>query len=174
MRGQLLTGCLLLILALEASAQRLSTTPGYTESEIKAAFTLHLISFISWPNSQQPNVLCVVDESGVHDALELLLNKREAKDISLRSLVDTRDVGPCDLLFLGSDVDLPAFDHTLPVLTIGERTGFAAAGGMVELSRRAGRVELIINESELQHAGFSASSRLMSLATIVTPGVVRP
>ncbi len=174
MRGPLVFGCLLLILALEAGAQKLGTTPGYTEYEIKAAFTLHLMSFISWPNSEQPNSLCVVDENGVYGALEVLLNARKAKDIALKRLLNTQDVEPCDLLFLGKDVELPALNHAQPLLTVGERTGFAEAGGMVELSRRAGRVELIINESELQHAGFSASSRLMSLATIVTPGVVRP
>lgn len=174
MRGALLTGCLLLILALQAGAQKLGATPGYTESEIKAAFTLHLMTFITWPNNQQPKVLCVVDDDGVYGALELLIDKRTAKDISLKSLVDTLKIKTCDLLFLGSDVELPTLDDTLPLLTIGERTGFAAAGGMVELSRRAGRVELTINESELQHAGFSASSRLMSLATIVTPKEVRP
>lgn len=174
MRGALLTGCLLLMLALQVGAQKLGATPGYTESEIKAAFTLHLITFITWPNNQQPNVLCVVDDDGVYGALELLLNKRKANDISLKDLVDTLDVETCDLVFLGGDVELPAPDHIQPLLTIGERSGFAAAGGMVELSRRAGRVELTINESELQHAGFSASSRLMSLATIVTPNEVRP
>ena len=163
-----------LVAALEVSAQGSGTTPGYTESEIKAAFILHLMSFIRWPNNEQPNALCVVDKDGVFASLEELINKRASHNITLKVLVDTQEMSTCDLLFMGQDVSLPSSTPLQPLLTIGERTGFAASGGMVELKRHAGRVELIINDSELQHAGFSASSRLMSLATIVTPGVASP
>ena len=179
MRSALLYLCFFLVGVLEANAQGAGTTPGYTEPEIKAAFVLHLIGFITWPDAHEPSVICITEESNVQGALAALLKGRAGTDLTLKILVDEQDLQSCDLLFLSDEaklpvLTLPVLTDVTPLLTIGETLGFADSGGMVELRRRAGRVELIINVSELQYAGFSASSRLMSLATIVTPGVRQP
>lgn len=174
MRRTLLHLCVFLISVLEANAQGSGTTPGYTEPEIKAAFVLHLIGFITWPDAHEPRAICMTEESNVQGALAALLKERAGTDLTLQVLVDDQDLQSCDLLFFNDEAKLPVLTNVAPLLTIGETLGFADSGGMVELRRQAGRVELIINVSELQYAGFSASSRLMSLATIVTPGVRKP
>ena len=174
MRRTLLHLCVFLISVLEANAQGSGTAPGYTEPEIKAAFVLHLIGFITWPDAHEPSAICMTKESNVQGALAALLKGRAGTNLSLKILVDDQDLQSCDLLFLNDEAKLPVLTDVAPLLTIGETLGFADSGGMVELRRQAGRVELIINVSELQYAGFSASSRLMSLATIVTPGVRKP
>lgn len=174
MRSALLYLCFFLVGVLEANAQGAGTTPGYTEPEIKAAFVLHLIGFITWPDAHEPSVICITEESNVQGALAALLKGRAGTDLTLKILVDEQDLQSCDLLFLSDEAKLPVLTDVMPLLTIGETLGFADSGGMVELRRQAARVELIINVSELQYAGFSASSRLMSLATIVTPGVRQP
>ena len=174
MRWAFLYLCCFLMSALEVTAQGSGTTPGYTEPEIKAAFILHLMGFITWPNAQDPSAICMTKTNAVHEALASLLNGREDANLTLKVLADEQDLQSCDLLFLSDDEKAPRFTEAAPLLTIGEAEGFADSGGMVELRRQAGRVDLIINVSELRHAGFSASSRLMSLATIVTPGVMQP
>ena len=165
---------LLLTSALEVNAQGSGTTPGYTEPEIKAAFILHLMGFITWPDNHSPSALCTVGNSNVYDALSVLVTEGQSSNLTLENLDNEQDFAPCDLLFFSQDDAVPDLTAVNSILTISEAAGFAAAGGMVELRRRSGRVELIINGSELQHAGFTASSRLMSLATVVTPGVARP
>lgn len=157
-----------------AGAQSSSATPGYTEPEIKAAFIFHLMGFVSWPNSNDPSGLCFSDRNAVYVAFASLLHKREANDFTLKISADEAGLVGCDLLFLSKKFMLPLSTRSKPLLTIGESPGFAQRGGMIELKRNAGRVELLINNSELQRAGFSASSRLMSLATVITTGVEAP
>jgi hypothetical protein len=56
---------------------------------------------------------------------------------------------------------------SLPVLTIGEHDGFAAAGGVIGFVVRDDRVQFEINPDAASRADLKVSSRLLQLATIV-------
>jgi hypothetical protein len=56
------------------------------------------------------------------------------------------------------------------VLLVGDRAGFAETSGMVEFRRVSNRIRLLVNPGNLENGGLKASSRLLSLATIVGEG----
>jgi hypothetical protein len=53
------------------------------------------------------------------------------------------------------------------ILTVGEMSGFASRGLMVNFVTDAGTVHFEINEKAAQRAGLKISSKLLRLATLV-------
>ena len=53
------------------------------------------------------------------------------------------------------------------VLTVGEREGFAALGGVIDFIREENKVHFEINVDAAQRANLKISSKLLSLAKIV-------
>jgi hypothetical protein len=147
-----------------------AATPGYTEPEIKAAFVMHLTGFMTWPESRRPKVVCATQVGATFNALENLLRARQGTTIELRVIGPGKDSDNCDLLFYGTDDEIPSYSSLRKgQLTVGDLSNFALDGGMVELRRSANRMRLIINRRALAYGGFTASSRLLSLATLVDP-----
>jgi len=54
-----------------------------------------------------------------------------------------------------------------PVLTIGDSSGFARSGGIINLVLENGKVRMEINVGAANQARLNISSKLLSLATIV-------
>jgi len=165
------------------AAQVHHAVPGYTESEIKAAFIVNLFAFIEWPEGARAQTLCVTEQNATSEALQALLAARPELNLNLKTLTalpetdaeadsaaavdDTRP--DCDVVFISRDTDfqptsLPSDAH---ILTISDASDFARRGGMVELERRASRVGLVLNHDVMTQQGFSVSSRLLSLARVV-------
>ncbi len=150
------------------------TAPGYTESEIKAAFIVNLFAFIQWPEGLSPSHLCVSQSNAISSALTALLAARPALGLEMLSL-DQSGQAPehCDVLFISrgnSDGVKTPTQLGTPQLTISDQPGFAEQGGMVELERRPNRVGLVLNHNALSAAGFKVSSKLLSLARVVETG----
>jgi hypothetical protein len=53
-------------------------------------------------------------------------------------------------------------------LTVGESEGFAVRGGMVNFTVEGGKVRFEINRHAADRAGLKISSKLLSLANVVT------
>jgi hypothetical protein len=78
----------------------------------------------------------------------------------------------CHMLFVG---ELPRADSDLaggrlrgePILLVGEQSGFAQNGGMIEMFLRDDKVRMRINLSMVRAAGIMLSSKLLRLAEIV-------
>lgn len=164
--------------ALRASSQSYHSAPGYTESEIKAAFILNLFAFIEWPANRRPTQLCFTQSNATTAAVIQLLEARPEMGITTRQVVASELASgasaqmACDVLFLSrglSEVGEIGITAT-GVLTISDRAGFAREGGMVEFERRPSRVGLIINQAATDVAGLRISSRLLSLATVLAKG----
>jgi hypothetical protein len=56
------------------------------------------------------------------------------------------------------------------VLTVGESDGFGQHGGIVNLLLSGGRIRFEVNAHAAERAHLQISSRLLSLATIVSDG----
>ena len=56
-----------------------------------------------------------------------------------------------------------------PVLTVSDAPDFAAAGGIIGLRERTGRIRFDINQGAAKRAGLSLSSQLLRLADDVIP-----
>jgi len=79
--------------------------------------------------------------------------------------------GQCNLLFLaGGSESLPTENATnMNVLTVSDMPDFAYNGGMVELTRTQNRVALTVNTGATAAASIQLSSRLLALATVISP-----
>ena len=150
------------------------------EYEIKAAFIYNFVKFVEWPpddtSNADPITIAVVGKDPFGDALDLI---RE-KTIGVRKIVVKRfarvdDIAKCQVLFISSSQheQLP---HILKVtkkwhvLTIGEVTGFAQSGGIINFIIVDDKVRFEINVDAAQRAGLKISSQLLKLASIVREG----
>ena len=74
----------LLFPTLGSAQDRPTSTPGFTEAQIKAAFVMHLTSFIGWPDGAQPTQICLAEQDAVFEALDMLLDSKPGSGLTLR------------------------------------------------------------------------------------------
>ena len=147
--------------------------PGLT-----AAFLFNFAQFVEWPAQAlapgAPLVLCVVNDTGVADALEQTIKGRtvDGHGLAVRHIKAGAPLPACHVLYLaGPDLKraLEALVSAkgLLVLTVSDAARFARTGGMVELVLDNGKMRFIVNVDALQRADVHLSSRVLVLAKIV-------
>ncbi|MEE9395984.1 MAG: YfiR family protein [Methylococcales bacterium] len=173
-RSLFLTASLLLSLFLNS---KISASPAQ-EYTVKAALLLNFARFTEWPddafsNAQDPVLLCFTGNNIVSSSFAHVEGRPIGeRKLGLRQLGREKKLSGCHLLFIsGSNrqqlrLILPQIRNK-PVLTVGEMSGFAESGGHINLRKKAGRVQIIVNIKTARHAGLTISSRLLKLATIV-------
>jgi hypothetical protein len=150
----------------------------FTEYEVKAAFIYNVAKFVEWPDERTTDGrntinFCVFGT----DPFGKTLNSVEGRIVKgkkmqtkpVRSLKEVRD---CNMLFIsGSEKEqLPrilAAVKDLPVLTMGDVTGFAQQGVMINFYMEHNKVRFEINEDKTKGSKLSVSSQLLKLARIV-------
>jgi YfiR/HmsC-like len=154
-----------------------SQPPG--EYEVKAAFLYNFAKFVEWPAGSFPGPgsplrLCALLSGPAYQALEQVVEGKtlNGRPLQVRQLTGLEEVKGCHLLFIGVAETKQARQllHDgldTGVLTVGEREGFAQAGGMINLVLRQNHVAFEINVDAANRAGLKISSKLLSLATIV-------
>lgn len=150
----------------------------YEEHLLKAAFLYNFADFIFWPypdRSRTNSALtyCVIGEGLVPNAVASLLSSSDSAQIerNFQAISSQSQVDLCDLLFLDSENTLSVTDwlaatNGKAILTVSDTERFLEAGGMIELARQESRVEVKLNEDQLNAQEFRVSSQLMRLATI--------
>ena len=106
--------------------------------------------------------------SGFGDYEGKLLKKRATRVLQLTSVSEapTR----CHMLVVGSNLSSPLGEslwETAGCLTVGESSGFAQQGGMLELSMRDQHLQLIVNLQASRKSGVQIGSDLLALSTII-------
>jgi hypothetical protein len=145
---------------------------------VKAAYIYNFAKFVEWPAAafatpQAPLVLCVAAKDGLGGALAGIDGKPvQGRALQVRRAVKPDEFKSCHLLFVpdseaAATPELLRKVGRLPVLTIGEREGFAAGGGGIGFVPGEERVKFEINPDAASRASLSISSQLMRLATIV-------
>ena len=82
----------------------------------------------------------------------------------------------CDVLFVGRN-QVEAFERKqatiagLPTLVIGEASGFAERGGMINLIPEERKLSFEINQEALKEVGLRPASQLLRLARRPAPAV---
>jgi hypothetical protein len=149
------------------------------EYQVKAAFLYNFAKFVDWPPAafetpHDPVTICLLGRSRLGTALEEAIH---GKAVAERAFV-VREVGGvepasnCHILFVSSSErkrlrsirDLLQGSGTL---TVGESTGFATEGGVINFKLENGRVRLEINLDAADREKLHISSKLLSLAQIV-------
>lgn len=149
------------------------------EYQVKAVFLSKFASFVTWPDTAFPAAEAPII-IGVYGQDPFGAYLREAVDgvviggrgVAVRPVADVEAAGACHILFINE----PAADRraaliaalaTKPVLTVGDVTGFAKAGGIVNFTLKRNRVSLEINPGAAAKAGLEIKTKLLSIATVV-------
>lgn len=158
------------------AAQNTSKPPSAPEPVLKAALLMKILPFIQWPtnafaSTNEPMVIVVVDAADIHDQLRKYATNQVIGGhpvVIHRSLADSDRV---HVLFVGREhrrglEDLNPRIADRPVLTVGEQTGFAENGGIVNILVKDQRPSLEISREAASKVGIRFSSNLALLKSI--------
>jgi hypothetical protein len=150
------------------------------EYQVKAAFLFNFAKFVVWPpttfdSPSAPINLCILGLDPFAHSLEQTLAGRliEGRLFVLRHVLNVKQVGGCQILFISSAEDKrspPNLEEiaTLAILTIGESPVSGTDGVIINFRLDNGKVRFDINVKAANRAKLQISSRLLSLAH-VTP-----
>ncbi|MDJ0621785.1 MAG: YfiR family protein [Desulfocapsaceae bacterium] len=143
------------------------------ENKLKAAFLLNFAKFTTWPEDITGSSefgLCLVGTNPLGGSAEQLSGKLIGqKPIELRMIKKIADVGLCEMIYIspsaeGGMAELIAALGGPSRLTVSDREGFAAQGGIIELRIFDNRLGFIINNTRAKEDGLSLSASLLDLA----------
>lgn len=149
------------------------------EYQVKAAFLYNFAKFVEWPpsafeTSHDPVVICLLGQSRFANALEEAVQRKIVgeRPFAVREIASAEPASNCHILFVSSSErkrlrSIRNLVNGSGTLTVGESTGFAAEGGVVNFKLENGRVRLEINPDAAEHEKLHISSKLLSLAQIV-------
>lgn len=170
-----------LSVAVGAKAQS-SASAASSEYLIKAGFIYNFAQLVQWPSAafsqtDSPIVIGILGNDPFGTSIDRVV---ENKKLDGRSLVikrlrwskDLKDLTECNILFISSSekehiADVVNIVKWLPILTIGETPGFAARGGIINLTLEDNKVRFEVNIGAAKQANLNISSRLLALARIV-------
>ena len=144
-----------------------------SEAQVKAAFVLNFIKFVTWPESEGESgefSICTMKHSVLTEVIAQLAKGGPVagKRVSVRK-VDRLNSKQCRVVLVESE-DYPEFASTSkalanqPVLTIGSGAGFTEGGGMLELFTENRRIQFDAYLPAIQRSGLSVSASLLRLA----------
>ena len=142
-----------------------------SEVELKAAFVLQLIKFVTWPEAQATDDLDIVvlQDERVRSLLAAMASGKRVRGKAVSVADDIDPSSPPEVVFLGngsSGTSLPGL-RGAPTLTISDARGFARRGGMIELVRNGAQIRIEVNRGALHASGLKISSRVLDLAQAV-------
>jgi len=169
-----------LTLGSEVHAQKPSDSSEYL---IKAGFIYNFAKFVAWPSSafaksDSPIVIGVLGDDSFAAVLGDVI---DGKKIDGRAFVlkrlrwskDPKDLKDCNILFIASSESVHNDEiiqllRGTSTLSIADNTGFAKRGGIINFVLDDNNVRFEVNVDAAKQADLNISSRLLSLAKIVT------
>jgi hypothetical protein len=158
---------------------------GPSEYKVKAAFLYSFTKFVQWPpsgatNSNDPVTVCVFGENPFGGALqEILADKTfNGRPFSIKEMTSTQDVRACLILFVSASErkrlrTVLESVQGAAVLTIGDTQGFAEDGCIIDFILEDSKMRFEINTIAADRARLKISSKLLSLARIVSSDKVQ-
>ncbi len=147
------------------------------ERLLKAAYIYNFAKFTRWPGSEggagSSLHLCLIGEDPLAVELERLSGKRVGeKRLEIKRIAQAAAPGECHILYVARSLQhgfqqYVTAQASTGVLTVSEISGFARAGGVIELFPEGDRVRFLVNLDAAQGAGLLLSSRLLNLARIL-------
>jgi hypothetical protein len=145
---------------------------------VKLAFLYNFTKFVEWPagsyrDAGAPLVICIAGHDPFSHDLEQELRTRTAggRSVEVRTLKPTDALSGCHIVFVPvTEKDQDRIVRNLngsSTLTVGETEGFAARGGVINLTVEENNVHFEVNELAADRAGLKISSKLLSIAKIV-------
>jgi len=160
-----------LTLALPAQAR------GVGHYKVKGAFLYNFARFVEWPPDSQVGTndelrVCVFGSREVTSILSEAMSGKSAgrRGVTVRHVDDLMNAGWCRIFFVtkSAGMEPESVANALGVasiLTVGETSGSASRGLMVNFVTHGSKIRFEINEKAAQRAGLKISSKLLRLAT---------
>jgi hypothetical protein len=173
------TACCLFLIG---SARALPENEESVEYPVKLAFLYNFTKFVEWPRDSfrspsAPLVICIVGNDPFSPNIESELRTRTVggHPIEVRTLKPGDILNVCQLAF----VPVTAEDQATKIvkalkgsstLTVGEADGFAALGGIINLTVEGNKLHFEVNLLAADRAGLKISANMLALAKIVHDG----
>lgn len=157
-----------------------------SEYNVKGAYIYNFARYVTWPESSHLPATAefhigVLGESGVIAPLQKIAKFKKIVDrrtgnslpIKLREFANLSECQPCQILFVAESVapDVVAAVLTqyadLPVLIVGETTGFARAKGNAEFLLVSGGVRFDLNLDATSQKQLKLDAKLLKAANSI-------
>jgi hypothetical protein len=166
-------------LLISGAPEQIRAQPPTEEYKVKAAFLFHFAQLVDWPAGTLGDSsvnLCIFDDEPRRLELQSTLEGKALGTRVLHILLLKQSPASqgCNILFLSHD-EIRRQAAALrsvrgePVLTVGESDAFLSDGGMIQLRLDADKIRFDINAGAANDSRLKISSRLLLLATSVTP-----
>jgi len=129
-------------------SQTAAADTALSEYQVKALFLLNFAKYVEWPAEALPVdstalVIGLVSGGQFSEELSQTLTKKAvgSRTIVVRQVTGPDDAGTCHILFINSAARPGAIKillnlKTLPVLTVGESSGFLDDGGVINFVKK--------------------------------------
>ncbi len=157
-----------------------------SEYNVKALFLERFTRFIEWPEESavndisQPFILGIIGENPFGTILEQIYSQKKIKDkkVEIRYISDKNEIPGCHLLFISKSEKkalskILSFTREKQILTVSDTKKFAAQGVLINLYIVENKIRFEINELEARDSGLFISYRLLNLAKIVNPPIIK-
>lgn len=156
------------------------------ECLMKSAFLGKFARYIKWPekagmtDKTKPFVIGILGESPMGALIEKLYSGKKImdKDVEIRYISTLRGIYGCHILFIPSSLE-KILDRVItvtkdePILTVGDTSGFAEQGVLINFYVVENKIRFEINEPAVRHASLKVDSLLLEVARIVkSPGEI--
>jgi hypothetical protein len=165
--------CLVVIL----SAQ----TPSNREYQVKAVFLFNFTQFVEWPaqvfqTPQTPIEIGILGQDPFGSYLDQTIagEKVNGRSLIVRRYHGIDEIKTCHILFI-SKAEAANIGEIISalkdrnILTVSDAANFIQEGGMVRFITVNNKIKLQVNPEAAKAAGLAISSKLLTLAEIVTP-----
>jgi hypothetical protein len=148
-----------------------------SEYMIKAAFLYNFAKFVDWPHESlkddlSPFRVFILGTDPFGDTLDSIKDKTvKGRKLAIKRVQKVEEAAQCHILFLSSSEQgsvRQIIQSLGPVLTVSEIPGFCQSGGMINFIKAANKIQFEINPDAAQKKKLTISSRLLSLAKIVS------
>jgi hypothetical protein len=149
------------------------------EHYVKTAFLYNFARLAEWPQNTFANneniQICLIGKDNFGDALSSIKDKKVRNQaLTLHRHIKFSDITQCHMLFISQSEKTKVqkilnLTKNHAILTISELSDFAQHGGHIRLFLNAqSTLSLEINLVAIKHSGIKISSRILTLATIVS------
>jgi hypothetical protein len=153
------------------------------EQQVKAAFIPHLAGFVTWPsevftNDLAPVKIGIVGDFNLGADFETALTQKtmQGRKFSIQHCDFAEEMLRQNILLIAPDekparvAEILAVTAGKPILTIGDRVGFASAGGVINFIKENGKVRFEVNVAAAAQNRLKINSRLLQVAKVIPPG----
>lgn len=143
------------------------------EAAVKVGYIYNFMKFVEWPEGSvaQDYIVCVLGSNPFGNVVNSLGGKTiRGRGVRVVNDVQLEQTKYCHVVFVSRSESgrlMPSLlrMRRLPLLTISDIEGFAAKGGVIELSTsRAGEISFRVSQQNAEDVGLRVSSKLLSMS----------